>query len=88
MKGIELVTSEGPRGPAYVRFSRNAVARTEPTEADDEVVVDYDAQGDVVGIELVSISNETIDALVDVARNHKLDLSALLARSFAATPAT
>ena len=52
MKGIVLVTSEGPRGPAYIRFSREPVASTEPTEAQDEVVVDYDASGGVVGVEL------------------------------------
>lgn len=83
MRGIEVVTSEGPAGPAYVQFSRDSVARTEPTEIDDEVIVDYDADGNVVGIELVSISNETIGALLEVARHHGLDLSALLSRSFA-----
>ncbi|MFY9780671.1 MAG: DUF2283 domain-containing protein [Candidatus Baltobacteraceae bacterium] len=87
MRGIEVVTSEGPAGPAYVQFSRNSVARTEPTEIDDEVIVDYDADGSIVGIELVSISNETISALLEVARRNELDLSALLSRSFAAPSA-
>jgi uncharacterized protein YuzE len=87
MKGIEVVTSEGPRGPAYIRFSRAPVASTEPTEAQDEVVVDYDAAGAVVGIELVSLGPDMITALVDVARKHDLDLSALFARPFAVPPA-
>jgi hypothetical protein len=43
VKSIQLVTSEGPRGPAYIRFSHELVASTEPSEAQDEVVVDYDA---------------------------------------------
>lgn len=87
MKGIEVVTSEGPRGPVYVRFSREPVANTEPTETQDEVVVDYDAAGQVVGIELVSLGSEMIAGLVDVARKHELDLSALFSRSFAVSQA-
>jgi hypothetical protein len=81
------VTSEGPRGPAYIRFSREPIAFTEPTEAQDEVVVDYDAVGGIVGIELVSLGPEMFTALLDVARKHDLDLSALLARPFAVSPA-
>jgi len=83
MKGIAAMTSEGPRGPAYIRFSREPVASTEPTEAQYEVVVDYDAAGGVVGVELVSLGPDMFAALADVARKHDLDLSALLARSFA-----
>ena len=83
MRGIEVLTCEGLAGPAYVQFSGNSVALTEPTEIDDEVIVNYDADGNVVGIELVSISNDTISALLDVARRNALDLSALVSRSFA-----
>ena len=83
MKSIELVTSEGQDGPVYVRFSREKVASTDPTEVEDEVVVDYDAAGQVVGIELVSICPETIAAFVDAARQHDLDIRALFARTFA-----
>lgn len=83
MPGILLVTSEGPWGPAYIRFSHESVASTEPTEEQDEVVVDYDAAGQVVGVELVSLGVEAIAAFVTMARKHDLDLSALFARSFA-----
>ena len=87
MKGIEAVTSEGPRGPAYVRFSRQAVAATRPSNIDDEVIVDYDGEGKVIGIELVSLSNDTIAALMDVPRRNDLDLSGLLAHPFAPSSA-
>jgi uncharacterized protein YuzE len=87
MRGIQVVTSEGPAGPAYIRFSSERVASTEPTEAEDDVVVDYDASGGVVGVELVSLGLEVFAALLDVARQHDLDLSALLSRPFAVPPA-
>lgn len=76
MKGIVVVTSEGPRGPAYIRFSREPVASTAATEAQDEVV----------GVEFVSLGPEMFAALADVARKHDLDLSAWLARPFAVPP--
>lgn len=76
-----MITSEGPRGPAYVRFSSEPVARTEPTETDDEVIVDYATDGGVVGVELVSLSAETIEALVGVARKNDLDLAGLFAKA-------
>jgi uncharacterized protein YuzE len=87
VKSILCVTSEGARGPAYIRFSREPIVFTEPTEAQDEVVVDYDAVGGVVGIELVSLGLKMFTALVDVAYKHDLDLSTLLSRSFAVSPA-
>jgi hypothetical protein len=87
MRGIQVVMSEGPRGPAYIRYSREPVASTEPTETQDEVVVDYDAAGGVVGIELVSLGPEMFAALLDVARKYDLDLSALLSHPLAVSPA-
>jgi uncharacterized protein YuzE len=88
MKSIMCVTSEGPRAPAYIRFSIEPVASTEPTEAQDEVVVDYDAAGGVVGIELVSLVPTVIAAFFDMACEHDLELSALFTRSFAVSPGT
>jgi integrase len=70
VKRILCVTSEGPRGPACIRFSREPVASAEPSEAQDEVVVDYDASGGVVGIELVSLG-PVADELLSVLREHK-----------------
>ena len=87
MKGIQVVTSEGAHGPAYIRFSHEPVVRTEPWESQDDLVLDYDAVGGVVGIELLSLGLEAINALVEVARANELDLSALVAHSFDVSPA-
>ena len=87
MKSIQEVASQGPRGPAYVRFSSEPVASTRTWEQNDDVVVDRDAKHEVVGIELVSIDPSAIKALVEVARLNDLDLSALVTRSFSASPA-
>jgi uncharacterized protein YuzE len=87
VKGIQVVTSEGPRGPAYIRFSNEAVASTEPWENHDEIVVDYDASRAVVGIELVSLGPDVINGLVEIARLNDLDLRALVSHSFDASSA-
>lgn len=82
MKGIQVVTSEGQRGPAYIRFSNEPVARTEPWEHEQELVVDYDDAEEVAGIELVTLGLGVLNALVEVARVNDLDLSALVSHSF------
>ena len=87
MKAIQVVTSEGPRGPVYIRFSNEPISLSEPAEFEDDLIVDYDAQGRIVGIELVSTDLEVFHALVEVARSDELDLAALLSRSFAAPAA-
>jgi uncharacterized protein YuzE len=81
MRSIRSVRSEGPQGPVYITFSDDIVTDTEPIEENDEVVVDYGADGEVVGVELVSVSSETLEGLLLVARIHDLDLGALFARS-------
>ena len=87
MRAIEAVTSEGPRGPAYIRFSQGTVARTETWQDNDDLVIDYDADHAVVGVELISLGPDVMEALVDAARRNGLDLSALVAHSFSVFPA-
>jgi hypothetical protein len=87
VKGILGVTSEGRNGPAFIRFSEQTIARTEPWEFDGNLVVDYDAAGEVVGIELVVLGADTMNGLLELARVHDLDLSALVAHSFQTSPA-
>jgi hypothetical protein len=87
VRAIQVVTSEGPRGPVYIRFSSEPISQSEPAEFEDDLIVDYDAQGGVVGVELVSIDLGVFNALVEVARSNELDLAALLSRSFAVSPA-
>lgn len=74
---IDLCTpfsSEGIAGCPRLRFS------IEEIEEEEDVVVDYVADGSVVGVELVSICPETVAALGKVARRYDLDLGALFAR--------
>jgi len=80
MKQLLEMTSEGARGPAYLYFAHERVATTAPCEEDEDVVVDYAADGSVIGVELVSICPETIVVLGKVARRYDLDLGALFAR--------
>jgi len=81
MRSIRSIRSEGPQGPVYITFSDDIVTDTEPIEENDEVVVDYGADGEVVGVELVSVSCDTLDGLLQITRIHDLDLGALFARS-------
>jgi uncharacterized protein YuzE len=81
MRSIRSIRSEGPQGPVYIAFSDVVVADTEPIEENDEVVVDYGPDGELVGVELVSVSSETLEGLLQIARIHDLDLGALFARS-------
>ncbi len=51
---------------AYVRFSRKKVARTQPITTDGCIVtVDFAANGDVVGIELVGVDEFGIRPLLE-----------------------
>ncbi len=86
MTQLVTVKSKGIRGPAYLIFSYAAVTSTEPTADEDEVVVDYDIDGEVVGIELVAITPDTIRGLVAVAYTHELDLSLLFTQNVTMTP--
>jgi hypothetical protein len=50
---------------AYIRFSGNKVIRTEPvTSADCIVTLDFVAENNVVGIELVGVSEFGIHSLI------------------------
>lgn len=53
---------------AYVRFRRSPVVRTEPVTTEGCLVtVDFDAAGDVVGIELVGVEEFGIGPLLEKA---------------------
>lgn len=79
MMQILDVTSAGPEGPVLIVFSREPIASTEPAEDEYEVVIDFDAMGQVVEVELVSVNPETLGSLVSVAKKHDLDLRGLFA---------
>jgi uncharacterized protein YuzE len=53
---------------AYVRFSNNPVASTEPVEIDDVIItVDLDSTQQVVGVELVGVEEFNIVKLAERA---------------------
>jgi len=81
MTELLAIGSDGPRGPVYLTFSKENIATTEPAEDDDELVVDYDASGGIVGVEVVAVTPERIVRLVALAATHGLDLGALFTRS-------
>jgi uncharacterized protein YuzE len=81
MKGIIAIErDEESDSPVYIRFSNEPVSGGEITE-NPEVVVDYDAEGNVIGIELISTTPDEIEMLAKLAKKHDLDLTALFARA-------
>ncbi len=79
MKQPIEVTSEGPEGPAYVRYSRDERVMTRATPANPDVVVDYDRVGNVIGVELVCLEREDLRILAALAHVHSLALPPLRA---------
>jgi len=60
-----IVELDSEARAAYVRFSRKKVARTQPIMTNGCIVtVDFDARGDVVGIELVGVEEFGIASLL------------------------
>ena len=81
MSQIVEIETEDPAGPVYLRFSNDAAAaRSEITE-NPEVVIDYDAQGNVIGVELITTTPDEIETLARIAKRHDLDLAALFSRA-------
>lgn len=68
-----------PRGDAvYLRLSDEAVTRT--AEIEDEVLVDYDAEGRLVGIEILGLEDPgVVDVLARLKRRFAADVPRLLA---------
>jgi uncharacterized protein YuzE len=65
---IMAVEIDSEAHAAYLRFSQNKVARTEPRLTVDCVVtMDFDAAGKVVGVELVGVDNFSVGKLLKKA---------------------
>ncbi|MDQ6632255.1 MAG: DUF2283 domain-containing protein, partial [Verrucomicrobiota bacterium] len=53
---------------AYVRFSRNKVARTKSVDKEGIIIaIDFDGNGEVIGIELVGVSEFSVKSLLNLA---------------------
>lgn len=75
------MTSESLKGPIYLRYDeRGRVDRTEPPDDDEDVMIDFAADGSVVGVEVVAAVSETIAVLTKVAAEYGLDLRPLFAK--------
>lgn len=67
-KGPPVVELDSDANAAYVRFTRNPIARTEPVDTDEAVVtIDFDADGRVVGVELVGVAEFSVTQLLRIA---------------------
>ena len=65
---VDLEVQAGYVG--YRPIARGHVARTE--RVGEDVCVDYDANGDLLGIELLSLDNAAIDVALEFAKSHDL----------------
>lgn len=62
---------------SYLRFSNMPVERTH-CFADGEINVDLDTDGEVVGIEVLSLDYEELQTLADLAKKYRLSLTLLM----------
>jgi uncharacterized protein YuzE len=63
---MAVVEIDTEAGAAYIRFSSNPVTKTQLIR-DDEIVatVDIDAIGEFVGIEVIGVTEYTLDKLLE-----------------------
>ena len=67
-KNPPVVELDSAAMAAYVRFSRRKVARTEVLDSrKSTVTVDFDAAGEVIGIELVGVKEFTLSRLLEAS---------------------
>lgn len=60
----------------YLRYSNAEVARSQMLDGDDGVVcADFDAEENVVGIELIVVDNETVSTVTRFANERHLGLA-------------
>jgi len=66
-KGSPVVEMDTEAGAAYVRFNRNPVAKTVVVEDEGFIITtDCDADGDVIGVEIIGVDEFTIDRLAEL----------------------
>lgn len=71
----ELKEVEPSEGAVYLRFSKLPVART-LSYANGEINVDVDDYNEVVGIEVLSLDPDELQALAEIAKKFRLSLDA------------
>ena len=76
MKTVTRATyEETEQGPlVYFYFSEGPVVRQEDLDEDGELVVDYDADGEVVGLELLFPDEQKVELLQKYAAERELSV--------------
>lgn len=72
----ELKEVERDEDAIYLRFSKMPVARTR-SFANGEINVDLDHYNEVIGIEVLSLDPEELQALAEIAAEYKLSFDHL-----------
>ena len=81
MRPIVEIETEHPEGPVYLWFAEKGDAARSEISDNPEVVVDYDANENVIGVELITTTPDEIETLAKIAKRHNLALTALFARA-------
>ena len=71
---LEITRDDKAPHSIYLYYSRDPVARTQTLDENEEVAVDFDGSGEVVGIEIVAPDDETIALATRFALDHDLSL--------------
>jgi len=78
VKPLIEVTRENatPLHSMYLRYSREPVSATKSLDGEDHFVnVDFDAHGEIVGIEIVAPDDESVDLVSAFAHENRLSLA-------------
>ena len=83
-KTLPQVTIDHDLSVGYIRFTYNKVERQLILDEEDTLIVDYDAEGDVVGIEIVSLLRleRLARNAISIQRTKKQAREAALKRTF------
>ncbi|HEX5274184.1 MAG TPA: DUF2283 domain-containing protein [Candidatus Rubrimentiphilum sp.] len=66
----------------YLRYSYgNVVPPTKSLDAEGSVNVDYDAKGEIVGIEIIDVDDESVALTTQFANEHGLGLAGAFGRA-------
>jgi len=75
VKPRALKTVESSEDAVYLRFSKLTIARS-VSYANGEINVDIDDHGEVIGIEMLSLDPQEMQALAEIATKYSLNFDA------------
>lgn len=80
MQQLLRVTRDTEAGnDLYLYYSEKPIAKTVSMDDAESVMIDFDAAGGVVGVELLDPDTESLELLTKIAREHELSLDRLFA---------